>query len=150
MGNSGKIRKSGLCLTPEDYMTRREEREQAFILLFEKSFNTESSVEELLELAKELAMFEDDEFSSKLIHTACDNIEQIDEYISNNSKGWKINRISKVALAVIRLALAEILYIDDIPDGVTVNEAVELAKKYSTPEDASFINGLLGTVVRAK
>ena len=131
-------------------LTRREEREQAFILLFEKSFNTESSVEELLELAKELAMFEDYEFSSKLIHTACDNIEQIDEYISNNSKGWKINRISKVALAVIRLALAEILYIDDIPDGVTVNEAVELAKKYSTPEDASFINGLLGTVVRAK
>ena len=131
-------------------MTRRQAREQAFILLFEKSFNTESSVEELLELAKELAMFEDDEFSSKLIHTACDNIEQIDEYISNNSKGWKINRISKVALAVIRLALAEILYIDDIPDGVTVNEAVELAKKYSTPEYASFINGLLGTVVRAK
>ena len=131
-------------------MTRRQAREQACILLFEKSFNTESSVEELLELAKELAMFEDDEFSSKLIHTACDNIEQIDEYISNNSKGWKINRISKVALAVIRLALAEILYIDDIPDGVTVNEAVELAKKYSTPEDASFINGLLGTVVRAK
>ena len=131
-------------------MTRRQAREQAFILLVEKSFNTESSVEELLELAKELAMFEDDEFSSKLIHTACDNIEQIDEYISNNSKGWKINRISKVALAVIRLALAEILYIDDIPDGVTVNEAVELAKKYSTPEDASFINGLLGTVVRAK
>ena len=131
-------------------MTRRQAREQAFILLFEKSFNTESSVEEMLELAKEIAMFEDDEFSSKLIHTACDNIEQIDEYISNNSKGWKINRISKVALAVIRLALAEILYIDDIPDGVTVNEAVELAKKYSTPEDASFINGLLGTVVRAK
>ncbi len=131
-------------------MTRRQAREQAFILLFEKSFNTESTVEELLELAKELAMFEDDEFSSKLIHTACDNIEQIDEHISSNSKGWKINRISKVALAVIRLALAEILYIDDIPDGVTVNEAVELAKKYSTPEDASFINGLLGTVVRAK
>jgi len=131
-------------------MTRRQAREQAFILLFEKSFNTESSIEDLLELAKEYAMFEEDEFSSKLIHTACDNIEQIDEYISNNSKGWKINRISKVALAVIRLALAEILFIDDIPDSVTVNEAVELAKKYSTPEDASFINGLLGTVVRSK
>lgn len=131
-------------------MTRRQAREQAFILLFEKSFNNESTVDELLDIAKELGMFEEDEFSSKLVHTACDNIEQIDEYISDNSKGWKINRISKVALAVIRLALAEILYIDEIPDGVTVNEAVELAKKYSTPEDASFINGLLGTVVRAK
>lgn len=131
-------------------MTRRQAREQAFILLFEKSFNNESTVAELLELAQELGMYEDDDFSNKLIHTTCDNLESIDEYISTNSKGWKINRISKVPLAIIRLALAEILYFDDVPDGVTVNEAVELAKKYSTPEDASFINGLLGTVVRSK
>ena len=131
-------------------MTRRQAREQAFILLFEKSFNNESTVSELLELAQELGMYEEDDFSNKLIHTTCDNLENIDEYISTNSKGWKINRIAKVPLAIIRLALAEILYFDDIPDSVTVNEAVELAKKYSTPEDASFINGLLGTVVRAK
>lgn len=131
-------------------MTRRQAREQAFILLFEKSFNPDSSVDELLELARELRMFEDDEFVISLIHTTCDNIEAIDEMISENSKGWKINRISKVSLAIIRMALAEIKYFEDIPDGVSVNEAVELAKKYSTPEDASFINGLLGTVVRAK
>ncbi len=131
-------------------MTRRQAREQAFILLFEKSFNNESTVDELLELALELGMYEYDDFSNKLIHTTCNNLESIDEYISKNSKGWKINRISKVSLAIIRLALAEILYFDDIPDGVTVNEAVELAKKYSIPEDTSFVNGILGTVVRAK
>lgn len=131
-------------------MTRRQAREQAFILLFEKSFNTEATVDELLELARELRMLEDDEFVSALVNTTCDNIEHIDECISTNSKGWKINRIPKVTLAIIRMALAEILYFDDVPDGVAVNEAVELAKKYSTPEDASYINGLLGTVVRSK
>ena len=131
-------------------MTRRQAREQAFILLFEKSFNTEASVDELLELAKELRMLEDDEFVAALVNTTCDNIGAIDEHISANSKGWKINRIPKVTLAIIRMALAEILYFDDVPDGVSVNEAVELAKKYSTPEDASYINGLLGTVVRSK
>ena len=131
-------------------MTRRQSREQAFILLFEKSFNPESSVDELLELARERRMFEDDEFVISLIHITRDNIEAIDEMISENSKGWKINRISQVSLAIIRMALAEIKYFEDIQDGVSVNEAVELAKKYSTPEDASFINGLLGTVVRAK
>ncbi len=131
-------------------MTRRQAREQAFILLFEKSFNTDATVEELLELAKELRMLEDDEFVAALVNTTCDNIETIDEKISANSKGWKLNRIPKVTLAIIRMALAEILYFDDVPDGVSVNEAVELAKKYSTPEDASYINGLLGTVVRSK
>lgn len=131
-------------------MTRRQAREQAFILLFEKSFNTDATVEELLELAKELRMLEDDEFVAALVNTTCDNIEAIDEHISANSKGWKINRIPKVTLAIIRMALAEILFFDDVPDGVSVNEAVELAKKYSTPEDASYINGLLGTVVRSK
>lgn len=131
-------------------MTRRQAREQAFILLFEKSFNTDATVEELLELAKELRMLEDDEFVAALVNTTCDNIEAIDEHISANSKGWKINRIPKVTLAIIRMALAEILYFDDVPYGVSVNEAVELAKKYSTPEDASYINGLLGTVVRSK
>ncbi len=131
-------------------MTRRQAREQAFILLFEKSFNHEASIDDLIELARELRMLEDDDFAQMLVHTTCENLEAIDEHISANSRGWKINRIPKVTLAIIRLALAEILYCDEIPDGVTVNEAVELAKKYSTPEDASFINGLLGTVVRSK
>lgn len=131
-------------------MTRRQAREQAFILLFEKSFNPDVTVEELLELAKELRMLEDDEFVAALVNTTCDNIDTIDDFIIKYSKGWKINRIPKVTLAIIRMALAEIIYFDDVPDGVSVNEAVELAKKYSTPEDASYINGLLGTVVRSK
>ncbi len=129
-------------------MTRREAREQAFILLFEKSFNPEADINEIFALANELRMLDDDEFVQKLVYTACEKQEEIDEHISSNARGWKLNRISKVPLAIIRLALAEILYFDDIPNGVSINEAVELAKKYANPEDASFVNGLLGTVAR--
>ena len=130
-------------------MTRREAREQAFILVFEKSFNEETEIAELIDLAKEFGVIEDDEFLEKLVTTACDKQSEIDEHISNNAKGWKLNRISKVSLAILRLALAEILYFEDIPAGVSINEAVELAKKYATDEDASFVNGLLGTVARS-
>lgn len=130
-------------------MTRREAREQAFILIFEKSFNSEAEIDEILDLAKELELIEQDEFLENLVHKTCEMQQEIDEHISNNARGWKINRISKVPLAIIRLALAEILYFEDVPAGVSINEAVELAKKYANPEDASFINGLLGTVARS-
>lgn len=129
-------------------MTRREAREQAFILLFEKSFNPESDINEIFALANELRVLDDDKFVKSLVYTACEKQEEIDEHISANARGWKLNRISKVPLAIIRLALAEILYFEDIPNSVSINEAVELAKKYANPEDASFINGLLGTVAR--
>lgn len=131
-------------------MTRREAREQAFIIIFEKSFNPEITVDEVLDLAVELRLSEKDEFVEALVRKACDMQDEIDEHIVANSKGWKINRIAKVPLAIIRLALAEILYFDEIPGGVSINEAVELAKKYANPEDASFINGILGTVVRSR
>ena len=131
-------------------MTRREAREQAFVLLFEKSFNPQTEIDDLIELAKEFSVYEEDDYTSSVVHKACENMQEIDEHISSHARGWKINRIPKVSLAVIRLALTEILYLDDIPSGVSINEAVELAKKYASPEDASFVNGLLGTVVRTQ
>ena len=70
----------------------------------------------------------------------------LDNIISENSIGWKINRISKTSLCILRLSIFEIKFMEDIPASVSINEAVELAKKYSTPEDASFINGILSTV----
>ena len=127
-------------------LTRREEREQAFILLFEKSFNNETDISEVIELAKEQRNLEEDDFVQKLVHTACENIEAIDEVIASNARGWKINRIPKASLAIIRLALTEILYCDDIPDGVSVNEAVELAKAYGTDSSAKFINAVLKNI----
>ncbi len=131
-------------------MTRRESREQAFILLFEKEFNPDLSIAEIIGCAKEAEFAEIDEFAAKLANTAEDNKEQIDVLIEQNSIGWHVDRLPKVALSLLRLALAEMKYMDDIPVSVSINEAVELAKIYATTEDASFINGILGTVARAE
>ena len=126
-------------------MTRREEREQAFILLFEKSFNAETEVEQLYDFALENEVITVGDFTKSLLLKAWENVEYIDTVIEKYSVGWKLNRISKVALAALRLAISEMLYFDDIPSGVSINEAVELCKKYGAKEDFAFVNGLLGS-----
>ncbi|HCX61516.1 transcription antitermination factor NusB [Sedimentibacter sp.] len=90
----------------------------------------------------------DTDYLNKTMDDLIDNIEMIDRYITDNSKDWKINRIAKVDLAVLRVAIAEILYNDKIPESVSINEAVEISKKYSNEDSHKFINGILGTVVR--
>ncbi len=127
-------------------MTRREEREQAFVLLFEKSFNQEIELDELYDFAVENEAITGSEFVKKLISETWNNVDDIDAVIEKYAHGWKINRISKVALAVLRLAICEIKYFDDIPVGVSINEAVELCKKYAAKDDSSFVNGILGAV----
>ena len=126
-------------------MTRREEREQAFILLFEKAFNEETEIAELYDFAIENEVITGSDFIKSLLLKTWENVENIDSVIEKYSVGWKLSRISKVALAVLRLAICEILYFDDIPAGVSINEAVELCKKYAAKDDAAFVNGLLGT-----
>ena len=74
--------------------------------------------------------------------------EEIDAVIEKYSIGWKISRISKVALAVLRLAVCEMMFIDDVPTGVSINEAVELCKKYAANAEPAFVNGILGTVAK--
>ena len=76
--------------------------------------------------------------------------EEIDEIISRYSHGWKLNRISRSTLAVLRCALCEILYLEDVPNGAAVNEAVELGKTYDSPEAGAFINGVLGSFLRSE
>ena len=127
-------------------MTRREEREQAFILLFEKSFNQEIELEELYEFAVENEAITGSEFVKNLLFETWENIEDIDIFIEKYAHGWKISRISKVALAVLRLAICEIKFFEDIPVGVSINEAVELCKKYAAKDDAVFVNGILGSI----
>ncbi|MDY6017901.1 MAG: transcription antitermination factor NusB [Oscillospiraceae bacterium] len=127
-------------------MTRREEREQVFILLFEKSFNSDTDMEQLYDFAIENEVITGSDFVKTLLNKTWENIEEIDGNIEKFSVGWKINRISKVALAVLRLAVCEILYFDDIPVGVSINEAVEFCKKYAAKEDSSFVNGILGSL----
>ncbi len=128
-------------------MTRKIAREEAFILIFEKAFD-DSSVEEILEIAKEVRDLEADEYIDTVFKGVFENIEEIDAIISENAVGWRIERISKTALSVLRLAIFEMKFLEDIPSAVSINEAVELCKKYATKEDASFVNGILATVVK--
>lgn len=129
-------------------MKRRQAREEAFILIFEKQFNPLTN-EEILQTAEEVRDLKPDDYIKSVFNGVYENIEQLDNIISENSIGWKLNRISKVSLCILRLAIFEIKFIDSIPASVSVNEAVELAKKYATPDDASFINGILSTVIKS-
>lgn len=132
------------------YMTRKEAREQAFIFLFERLFSPELSYDELCELAAQCRFLEADDYTRVLFEKTAENTEKADEVINRLSKGWKTTRLSRVTLCLLRMALTEILLIEETPDSVAVNEAVELAKTYATVDDAQFINGILGTAVREK
>ena len=130
-------------------MTRKMAREEAFILIFEKVFSKES-VEDILDLAFEARDLVPDEYIKTVFTGVYEQVEELDSIISENAVGWKIDRISKTALCVLRLAIFEMKNMDDIPVSVSINEAVELTKKYSTKEDSSFVNGILSTVAKAK
>lgn len=127
---------------------RRKSREQSFIVLFEKSFNEEQSFDEIVEIAIESEVIEKDKFMNSILKSAEENLVDIDAEIEKNLKGWSKSRISKVSLALLRMAIAEMKYIDDVPVGVSINEAVEICKIYGSDEDKSFINGVLGSVAR--
>lgn len=130
-------------------MTRREVREQLFILLFQREFYGGESFEEQREtyfLTQELGKKDRTYISEKLDKIAEKQVE-IDSMISEHSIGWKIDRIGKEELAILRLAVYEAVFDDDIPVGVAVNEAVELGKKYGAEGGAAFINGMLGNIV---
>ena len=128
-------------------MTRHESRELAFILVFEKGFQEDMTVIELIENALELELFPENAFAETLARKVYDNIEAIDNTINENLVGWSAKRISRVSRAILRLAVCELMY-SDVPVGVAINEAVEIAKKFASDEDASYVNGVLGSVAR--
>ena len=129
-------------------MTRKEERELAFTLIFEKIFNEDLTVCEIIDNAIEARLIEENPYACSLAQLVYDNRAEIDSQIIKYAVGWSVTRLPKVTLAVLRLAFGEILFVPSVPRGVTINEAVELAKKFSSQEDASFINGILGKYVR--
>lgn len=126
-------------------MNRKSARENAFILVFEKNFRDEP-LTSIIEDAIEARNFEYDDYVEKVFCGIFDNLSEIDAKITENLRGWKLTRISKVSLSLMRIAVYEMLYMDDIPHSVSINEAVTLAKKYSTQDDSSFINGVLGSI----
>lgn len=128
-------------------MTRREARELAFVLLFERSFS-DDTIADILENAGEARDIVADGFAVSLAEGAVEHLDEIDEMISANAHNWSRERLSRVALSILRLAIYEMVFVDDIPVSVSINEAVELAKCYGGDADASFINGVLGGVAR--
>ena len=131
----------------EHYVTRREAREQAFVLIFEQSFR-EEPMDEILADAVEARCLEPDDFAIAVAKGVEAHRDELDQTIGQYSRKWEKNRISRVALSLLRLATYEIRFSDNIPIGVAINEAVELSKKYAGEEDASFINGILGSIAR--
>lgn len=131
-----------------NHMTRRESRELAFILVFEKSFQGDDvTIIELIENALELEIFPTNAFAENLARKVYDNLQEVDSAINENLVGWSAKRISRVSRAILRVAVAELLY-SDIPVGVAINEAIEITKKYATADDAAYVNGVLGAVAK--
>lgn len=131
-------------------MNRRKSRELAMKLLFEISIN-KNNYEEVIENYKEENKDEDIDFEyvEKILKGVIEKENSLDEKIKENSKNWKIERISKTNLSILRLAFYEILYETDIPVKVSANEAVELAKSYSEEKSWSFVNGVLGSLIKS-
>lgn len=137
-------------MTEEKNMTRREIREQVFKMLFRVEFYNQE------EMSEQIALCEDDACSWKekdktyifeKVEKISEKLEEIDAKINEVSEGWKTGRMGKVDLTLIRLAVYEMLYEEDVPAKVAINEAVELAKQYGTDNSPSFVNGVLAKLV---
>ena len=130
-------------------MKRRDAREAVFALVFDKDFNPDVSCREILDNAiqcEQIEGWDGDEYVSRVFLGVYDNIEDIDAKIDTASLRWESERISRVSRAILRVAVYEIFHEEDIPTKISVNEAVELAKKYDDEKAFSFVNGILGAV----
>ena len=132
-------------------MGRKIAREETMKLLFQMEMNNDCS-DNLVELYinENNLDYDEQEYMRHAVRTIMTNLNNIDKSIEKYIKGWKIHRLAKVDLSVLRIAIYEIVYRKDIPIEVSINEAIEICKKYSTDESSKFINGVLGSFVREK
>lgn len=131
-------------------MTRRELREHIFNILFRLEFHSAQEMEEQLAIYLESLdenALKDRVYIQEKYQRIIDHLQEIDEMINTAASGWKTSRMGKVDLAIIRLAVYEMKMDDDVPVGVAINEAVELAKKYGGDDTPAFINGVLAKIV---
>ncbi len=127
---------------------RHKSREAAFILIFEKLFR-DDSIEEIIELSQNIDDIIVNEDVIKTFTNVVEKAAEFDEIITKFSNKRTIDRIPKVNLAILRLALYEAIYDEGVPIKVAINEAIILAKEFAKPEDASFINGVLGSYAKS-
>lgn len=128
-------------------MTRREIRDSAFKLVFEQLLR-DDNIEELYEIAEEIEEITVNNEVKKLVEGTINHREELDKIISQYSKSRSITRISKLNLAILRIALYEALYDENTPINAAISEAIKLSMVYTYQEDTSFINGLLGAFSR--
>ena len=128
-------------------MTRHESRQEAFCLLFEKTF-TDMDIDEIIQGATETRELSVNDFTLQLAKGTVEHLDEIYALIESKLKNWKLSRISKVSLSILRMAVYELKYLADVPASVAINEAVELAKQYASEDDYSFVNGVLGNVAK--
>jgi N utilization substance protein B len=133
----------------ESYMTRRKSRETAFTILFEQMF-TEEKIEVIVEQAKECRDLKVSSFVYRICNGVEENKEEIENIISKYSSTWTVKRITKVSLTILKIAVFELKFLPDVPVNVSVSEAVDIAKIYGGKDDASFVNGVLSSIVKDK
>lgn len=131
-------------------MGRKRAREYTMKLLYQMEINGDYS-EDVINLFFENNVLDngEKEYILDAANSIIDNMEEIDTQIMNNIKKWKFHRLAKIDLCILRIAIYEIMYRKDIPVQVSINEAIEVSKKYSTAESSKFINGVLGGFVRS-
>ncbi len=131
-------------------MGRKQAREGAMQLLFQMDSNGEFDTSAIDSFLENFPFGENEsDYIHKTVDGVLENKTQIDEYITNQLESWSLERLAKVDLAALRLAIFEILYMDDIPVEVSINEAIEIVKKFSTEDAYKYVNGVLGGFVRA-
>ena len=131
-------------------MSRREIREQIFKILFRVEFHEREDMPEQLQLfMEELGQEEnkDTRYIQEKYGNILERIGELDAMVNQVAQGWKTSRMGKADLAIIRLAVYELKFEEDVPEGVAINEAVELAKSYGTDDSPSFVNGVLAKLV---
>ena len=129
-------------------MNRRQEREEAFLMLFEAEFDKARTVEDIYGQAMEAREVEESAYVREVLEGVIAHREELDALIAKHSRGWRRERLSNVAGAALLLACYEILYREDIPFRVSINEALELMKKYDEDKARVFVNGVLNAVSR--
>ena len=130
-------------------MGRKHAREGTMQLLFQMETTNDFSEEVLSSFLMNFSYTDmESKYINDSIYNIKENLETIDQYIKENLKGWSIERLAKVDLAVLRIAIYEILYREDIPVEVSINEAIEIVKKFSNNDSFKFVNGVLGGVVK--
>lgn len=131
-------------------MSRSISRKLAMQFLFQIEFQLEIIDEQIANFVDSVGESEmvDRVYFDSIIKGVIDKKDELDKMIENNTNGWTIDRISKTDLAILRVAIYEMFYRDDIPVGVAINEAVEITKEFSPQESPSFVNGILGKISR--